>query len=185
MNHLYNRMFILISHYYIIVHVFETHTEKQRFAFTTRGGSRILCKGGRNSVRGLGTLSRRVLSIIEAFPAATLKHFIKYVMNFIQTIKKLCHSPDNGQKKPIWWKGKLNSMNWGVRQDASLSFSFFLGGGCHWKLSCCDGLPNWHFWIDNASLPISPNTVTSYFKIPSTRKISLLELRSSLNPFSC
>ena len=39
----YNRIFILISHYY--TKVFESNSEKQSFSFTTRRGSRILCKG--------------------------------------------------------------------------------------------------------------------------------------------
>ena len=69
-------MFILISHYYTIV--FESFSEKQRFAFTTRT-SRIFCKGGRISARGLGTLSWGVLSIIEDFPVVSLKYFIKNV----------------------------------------------------------------------------------------------------------
>lgn len=45
-------------------------------------------------MRYISDRKKRVLSIIEVFPAATLKHFIKDVMHFIQTIKVLCHSPE-------------------------------------------------------------------------------------------
>lgn len=44
-----------------------------------------MCKGGRNSARGVDTLCRRVLSIIEAFPDATLNHFIDVMSLFKQS----------------------------------------------------------------------------------------------------
>ena len=75
--------------------------------FISRGGSRILCQGGRKLARGLGTAygiqrvqgralvgspptgSSWVLSIQEAFPSTILKHF----MNVMKCIKTHESSP--------------------------------------------------------------------------------------------
>ena len=62
--------YIRISHYYTLA--FESNSEKQRFAFTTRRGSMNLFKGGRH----LSLIRSHAVLLKLEFPAATLKNFI-------------------------------------------------------------------------------------------------------------